>query len=287
MLAKVSKVAVLVTIVATLVVPVNVFAMPNRVKKQKCSMKPIKVYYDEMTEKQFTPTEKEKEQAAEIYERMQKGDLRVRASEYGNLGRLYGIIETEYFPYIGCRCSASLYGDEDDFLYFKELNTQSAIRINKDVEKKVKKTITSLKINKKTTQVNAIKKINKWICKNMYYDTRRARARNNDDYSDADYAPSILSGKGICGDYARTFTYLANYCGIDSGCVINKNVTHEYNLVRIAKKTYYMDVCYNDTSRSNAYTLLSKSKLNKAGHTIGEIIWYGGNSYYNTADCYK
>ena len=262
-------------------------AMSNSVKKKKCTMKPIKVYYDGLSGQTFEPTDQEMRQAAEIYRKMQNGDLRVRATDYENLGHLYGIIQTEYFPYVGCRCSSQIYGDEDDFLYFKELNTKSAIQVNKDVGKKVKSTIKKLKINKKTSQVEATKKINKWICNNMYYDYKRARDRKKADYSDENYEPSIISGKGICGDYARTFTYLANYCGIDSGCVINKSVTHEYNLVRIGNKTFYMDVCYNDGSKSNNYTLLSKSELNKVGHTVGTVIWYGGNSYYNTADCYK
>lgn len=287
MLARVMKHSVFIVLAIVLVLPMNCFAMSKRVKKKKCSMKPIKVYYDSLTGKQFKPTKEEKKQAAEIYKKMKKGDLRVRASEYDNLSHLYGIIQTEYFPYEGCRCSAQLYGDEDDFLYFKKLNTQRAIRVNKKVEKKVKSTIKKLKISKKTTQVNAIKKINKWICDNMSYDYQRAKDRKKSNYSDADYTPSIISGKGICGDYARTFTFLANYCGIDSGCVINKTVTHEYNLVKISKQTFYMDVCYNDSSKSNNYTLLSKSQLKKRGHTIGQVIWYGGNSYYNTADCYK
>lgn len=287
MLARVMKLSVFVVLAVVLMIPTNCFAISKRVKKQKCSMEPIKVYYDSLTGKQFEPTKSEKEQAAEIYQKMQEGDLRVRASEYENLSRLYGIIETEYFPYEGCRCSAQLYGDEDDFLYFKKLNTQRAIQVNEEVERKVQSTIKQLKINKKTTQVKAINKINQWICDNMSYDYQRAKDRKKTDYSDANYTPSIISGKGICGDYARTFTFLANYCGIDSGCVINKTVTHEYNLVKISKQTFYMDVCYNDGSKSNNYTLLSKSQLKKRGHTIGQIIWYGGNSYYNTADCYK
>lgn len=286
MMIRALKTSVLI-IATTLAFSTGSSAISKSVKKERCTMKPIKVYYDELTEQAFEPTREEMKQAFEIYQKMQSGDLRVDAADYDNLGHLYGIIQTEYFPYVGCRCSAQIYGDEDDFLYFKELNVKSAIKVNRDVEKKVKSTIKKLKITKKTSQVNATKKINKWICDNMYYDYKRARDRKNANYSDENYDPSIISGKGICGDYARTFTYLANYCGIDSGCVINKSVTHEYNLVKIANKTFYMDVCYNDGSKSDNYTLLSRTKLNRVGHTVGKVIWYGGNSYYDTADCYK
>ena len=263
------------------------FALPQKVKKQKCTMKPIKVYYDALTEKQFKPTKSELTEARKIYQEMQRGDLKIYVKDNPRMYRLYGIIQTEYFPYEGCRCIMQLNGDKSDYFHFKILNTKRAISRNESVKLKVKNTIKSLKITKKTSQVDAIKKINTWICNNMQYDYVRANERYEASYDDADYTPSIISKKGICGDYARTFTFLANYCGINTGCVINEDVSHEYNLFKISGKTYYIDVCYNDTSRTTIYSFLNKKELKKKGHTIGNVIWYGGNAYFNTASCYE
>jgi len=288
MLRKVIKAAIIVVSLFAVFTPATKsYALPRKVTKQKCSMKPVKVYYNALTDKKFKPTDDELIEARLLYQEIQKGDTKIYIKDNPNMYRLYGILQTEYFPYEGCRCIMQLNGDENDYFYFKILNTQRAISRNETVKIKVKSVIRSLKITKKTSQVNAIKKINKWICKNMSYDNQRAAARFSNDYDDADYTPSIISKKGICGDYARTFTFLANYCGINSGCVINEDVSHEYNLVKIAGKTYYIDVCYNDGSKTTGYSFLSKKKLKKVGHTIGEVIWYGGNAYYNTASCYE
>ena len=288
MLRKVIKATVIVVSLFAVFIPATQsYALPRKVTKQKCSMKPIKVYYNALTDEKFTPTKKELTEARLIYQKMQQDDLKIYVKDEPNMYRLYGELQTEYFPYEGCRCIMQLNGDENDYFYFKILNTQIAIARNETVRLKVKSVIKSLKITKKTSQVNAIKKINKWICKDMSYDNQRATARYSNSYNDADYTPSIISKKGICGDYARTFTFLANYCGINAGCVINDDVSHEYNLVKIAGKTYYIDVCYNDGSKSTKYLFLSKKQLKKVGHTVGEVIWYGGNAYFNTASCYE
>lgn len=290
MLAKLMKWTGLIVILSVILLPSQCFAaLPKKVTRQKCTMKPIKVYYDALTEKKFTPTKAELEEAACIYKQMQQESVKIYARDNPRIYRLYGIIQTEYFPYEGCRCSMQTFGGEDDFIYFKILNTKRSVQVNNQVKAKVKKTIKKLKITKKTKQVDAVKKINKWICKNMSYDYKRAKIRNTSGYDTADYQPGILSKRGICGDYARAFTFLTNYCGIDSGCVINANVSHEYNVVRIAKKTYYMDVCYNDGSKSNDFSFLSKKQLARIDneHSIGKVIWYGANSYYNTASCYE
>lgn len=84
----------------------------------------------------------------------------------------------------------------------------------------------------------------------------------------------LYKGKGICGDYASTFTALCDAAGIKSVIVIGsakKGEGHAWNRVCIDENWYAVDVCFYDSisgSTKDTYKL-----FNDANRLVSTIIY--------------
>ncbi len=98
---------------------------------------------------------------------------------------------------------------------------------------------------------DAVIKINDWMRKHLTYELS-ARLR---------YEQAYLQGKANCEGYARLFDRLCALtnitCDYETGLVKSDNTfaAHAWNCVTINSTKYYIDVCWNDSSKPNRYLL--------------------------------
>lgn len=124
-------------------------------------------------------------------------------------------------------------------------------------EKKIKRIINQLKLTKKTTEINAVKKINKYISDTVKYDYKRKRHTLS----------TALSGNAVCSGYAYEFCAICKTVGLNAQVIIGIAKTnsgwgaHAWNKVKVNNATKYVDVCWNDTGESLKYLLISKNKI--------------------------
>lgn len=95
-------------------------------------------------------------------------------------------------------------------------------------------------IKRKTDYEKALY-IAKWIVNNTKYDKAY---RNDSAYS------TLKKGKGTCLGYTLLFQRLAMEVGLKSYVIIGEtdNERHAWNLVKIGRRYYYLDVCWMDNS---------------------------------------
>ena len=104
--------------------------------------------------------------------------------------------------------------------------------------------------------------INDYICGKVEYDYENL----NDDSYDLKYSAyaALINGTAVCQGYATLFYRMALEAGLDcrviSGMGDNGESVgpHAWNIVKISGKYYYMDVTWNDGSRSDNYCLKGK-----------------------------
>lgn len=145
-------------------------------------------------------------------------------------------------------------------MHMKMDELDKAIKTSTFNQKKIKKIIKKLKLTKKTTQTDAVKKINSYLVKNISY-----------DYSCTKYTLSdALKGKSVCNGYARAFCAIAKTVGLNAQYVAGTGYTstnsgfHAWNKVKIGGSWKYLDVCWNDTSKTvTKYLLNTKKQISK------------------------
>ena len=95
-----------------------------------------------------------------------------------------------------------------------------------------------------------------------------------DDSNEAHNLMGIVhSGKGVCESYSELFTYLLKSFGINGITATGQGITssgsggHAWNLVEIDGKFYGFDVTWNDSTGTDKYYGISKTKL-EADHVV-------------------
>lgn len=75
----------------------------------------------------------------------------------------------------------------------------------------------------------------------------------NYDQSHTQYGPEgvLLRGKGVCQSYALAYMLLLDRMGIEARYVNSKAMDHAWNLVRINRKWYHVDVTWDDPAPGN------------------------------------
>ena len=135
---------------------------------------------------------------------------------------------------------------------YDRINGKKYRRLTKEINKIAKKA------NKKKTKRAKIKYINKAICKKCKYDYA-ALKRNKKQNSNTHTAYGCLvRGKAVCTGYAEAFHLICVRCGIKDKYV--KSEHHIWNKVRLGRKWYHVDTCWNDTTHTTKYLI---KKLHK------------------------
>lgn len=135
----------------------------------------------------------------------------------------------------------------------------SVINNSKSNELKLKKIIHSLNLTKNSTEQEAIKKINSYICQKVEYDF----SGKNSTLSTA------LMGKTTCLGYSLEFVALCKMVGIKAKVVYGSmNISnhwkaHAWNTVYVNHEIKHIDVCSNDATNSSDYLLISFSEISK------------------------
>lgn len=96
--------------------------------------------------------------------------------------------------------------------------------------------------------------INNYLCARIEYDLNAPRRGS--------LIGALVDGKCVCEGYALAFAYLAKQAGLDVVSIPGyakangKTEGHLWNAVRMDGVLYAMDVTWNDTTKSNVYTLV-------------------------------
>ncbi|SFG04177.1 Transglutaminase-like superfamily protein [Lachnospiraceae bacterium C7] len=99
-------------------------------------------------------------------------------------------------------------------------------------------------VNKNSTSMQKLRRIEKVVCENTEYDLNSQMNQSA--------ASVLLYGKSVCTGYAKTCTMLSNAVGNEAVCVISN--THAWSRVKIAKKWYNMDPTWDDNGSSSPKT---------------------------------
>lgn len=137
---------------------------------------------------------------------------------------------------------------------------KNALNSSASNQKKVNKIIKKLKLTRKTSESDAVKKINNYLIKTISY-----------DYSCKGYRLSdALKGKSTCSGYARAFCAIGKTVGLDAKYIAGTGITtkqsgfHAWNSVKIGNSTKYLDICWNDsTKNASKYLLITKKQISK------------------------
>ena len=107
-----------------------------------------------------------------------------------------------------------------------------------------------------------VRAINDYICDKVTYDYTNL----NDDSYNLKYSAyaALINGTSVCQGYASLFYRMALEAGLDCRILSGKADNgegigdHAWNIVRLGGKYYYIDVTWNDGSRSDKYFLIGK-----------------------------
>ena len=102
-----------------------------------------------------------------------------------------------------------------------------------------------------------VKYIDAKICKRCKYDYKTYKTGQLGTDSFTIYG-CLVNKKAVCSGYTMAFQALATQSKIKSKVVEGKN--HSWNKVKVGKKWYHVDVCWNDTSGTKDYLLKKKHK---------------------------
>lgn len=103
---------------------------------------------------------------------------------------------------------------------------------------------------------NKVKYIDKKLCKTCSYDYdtyKRTKKRNLNAYN---LTGVFIRHKAVCMGYAEAFHAICVQCGIQDQYIRKNN--HIWNIVKVGKRWYHVDVTWNDSTHSKRY-LLKKS----------------------------
>lgn len=106
------------------------------------------------------------------------------------------------------------------------------------------------------SQYDAVLCINEWMRSNLTYNGQFCTP-----------LAALQTGNAQCAGYASLFEYLCAYIGINAtkitGCTGHEGDAcqygcHAWNRVKLAGAWYYIDVCWNDSTQPNRYSLVKE-----------------------------
>jgi hypothetical protein len=108
------------------------------------------------------------------------------------------------------------------------------------IEQEVARILSELEIDNTVTQYEAIKRINDYMCENMYYEYDAT-------LRDTTIMHSLTGQSGICYNYAVRFQLLCLGAGIECEYYPSSTMSHAWNKVIFSDGSHYwVDTCWND-----------------------------------------
>ncbi|GEM_PF-2751106 len=138
--------------------------------------------------------------------------------------------------------------------YTKPVYTKKKATAEKQA-KKLMKVAKSCKV--KGSQAKKVKRIHDWLIKRVTY--KRGRVNSHNAYG------SLVEKKAVCQGYSLAFIMIAKNNGIKCKMVMNGEGSHAWNVVKVGKRWYNVDVTWDDMGKkaSKKYLLVSDAKLKK------------------------
>ena len=148
---------------------------------------------------------------------------------------------------------------------FEDGTTRLNIGCNEDVEHDIEiaynrafEILRELKIDKNTTQKEAIIRINDYLCGFKYY---------QDIGPDSSIYRSVMESAGVCRHYAYAFQVICLAAGIECHYYVSYDMNHAFNKIYFSDGSYlWCDVTWNDNSNPEKwyrYLLITEKQLLK------------------------
>lgn len=190
------------------------------------------------------------------------------------------INETPYLFYTGRSFSKEILENTNliikiDLSYSSDYLKNGVVNISKikNTRKKLDvaiKTIIS-GINKKMSDVEKALLLHDYLVQNVSYDDSKNRASRLTEVG------ALLQHKANCQGYSMAYRLLLEQVGITCKCISSSQMSHMWNLVKIGKKWYHVDVTWDDPLNSRNKTdqygvvyhdnfLVSTAAIQKTGH---------------------
>lgn len=138
--------------------------------------------------------------------------------------------------------------------YTKPVYTKTKATADKQAKKLVR-AAKSCKV--KGSQAKKVKQIHDWLIKKVVY--KKGRVNSHNAYG------SLVERKAVCQGYALAFMMIAKDNGLQCKMVMNGEGTHAWNVVKVGKRWYNVDVTWDDMGKkaSKKYLLVSDAKMKK------------------------
>ncbi|HRC79897.1 MAG TPA: transglutaminase domain-containing protein [Sedimentibacter sp.] len=128
------------------------------------------------------------------------------------------------------------------------------------------------------------KAIHDYLIKTSMYDENGLKSNNISDESHTPYG-LLYNHKGVCDAYAETFQIFMYLCGIESYIVIgdtifndNKEYKHAWNIVKMGKYYYHVDVTFDNPGPMRfgqvVYKYFNKSDVEMEKTHTWEVMKY-------------
>ena len=95
-------------------------------------------------------------------------------------------------------------------------------------------------ITAEDTQVEALRKINNWLCTSFIYD---------DNAFSYTVEQSLDTKHAVCGQISQIIKFSCDYLGIECELIADVQMVHAYNKVTLGGVDYYIDATWNNTNQ--------------------------------------
>ena len=148
------------------------------------------------------------------------------------------------YQYLSYYMPISVFMEDGAYYLYSYYDKEANEALQKCYER-VDSILAELKINKNTTQRDAIKRISNWLCMQKQYQYTGTK----------DNSPlySIMGNKGTCNNYSIAFQMLCLGAGIKCSYYMSNTMNHSWNKVYFSDGTaLWVDSCWNDAIDKNS-----------------------------------
>jgi len=148
------------------------------------------------------------------------------------------------YQYLSYYMPISVFMEDGEYYLYSYYDKDANEALRKCYER-VNNILAELKINKNTTQRDAIKRISNWLCEQKQYQYTGTK----------DNSPlySIMGDKGTCNNYSIAFQMLCLGAGIKCNYYMSNTMNHSWNEVYFSDGTaLWVDSCWNDAIDTNS-----------------------------------
>lgn len=252
----------LLSMLLVLTLCLSAMAVPTAAKSKAKAQ--AKISMKDVSGKGYKLSKKQKELWNDIMAEYKKGTRKtVYIKTYMTKNQVHKLVSNKYaikeIRYADTDCNFGTYGfktisgRKELYVKINIDNVSKMIVSSKKNEKKINKIVKKLKFNKKMTEEKAAIKIHDYLVDHIEYDYTFKKHNISD----------ALSGSSVCSGYTRLYKAICNKVGLKCQVIIGygNGGDHAWNRVKINGKWKYVDVTWDDTTRSNDYLLISRKQI--------------------------